>query len=453
VTLLILVAGVATPACSQSKPESFTIAAVGDIIAAKPVSPTKGLEFEYVWEKLRSSDTGVGNLEEALIDFSHFDGYPEAENGGMWLVGAPQVAADLRALNIRMVARANNHSTEWSIAGMHQTDRLLDATGIVHAGTGDDRVAARAASYLRMPQGSVGLVSFASTFTASSVASSALGQAPARAGMSALRTYETHVVSQEMMDGLVKIRTAQRTVSGETGKVDEPNPVQEIELNGVSYKVGERVGTSTYAMNPTDISEIQVSIRRASGQADFVVATIHTHEPGNWSEQPPDFLVEAAHRAIDAGASVFVGHGPHQLRSIEIYRSKPIFYSLGDFVFQVEMQSPVPEEMYEAMKLDPAKSTDRELDEQFVKKYLDGPIWYQGAIAVTRFNHGTATEVELYPVELGFATQDEKRGTPRRPTPEVADTILKRLQRISQPFGTAIEIKDGVGHIRISPQT
>src|SRR5579871_786133 len=143
VTLLIFVAGTATCVWAQNKPESFAIAAVGDIIAAKPFAQVKGPEFEYVWEKLRSSDAGVGNLEEALIDFSHFNGYPEAENGGMWLVGAPQVAGDLRALNIRMVARANNHSTEWSIAGMHQTDRLLDATGIVHAGTGDDRDAAR----------------------------------------------------------------------------------------------------------------------------------------------------------------------------------------------------------------------------------------------------------------------------------------------------------------------
>ncbi len=39
---------------------------------------------------------------------------------------------------------------------------------------------------------------------------------------------------------------------------------------------------------------------------------------------------------IDAGADVFVGHGPHVLRGIEIYKGKPIFYSLSNFIFQNE---------------------------------------------------------------------------------------------------------------------
>jgi len=53
------------------------------------------------------SDVGFGNLEEALIDFQKFRGYPDSENGGMWLIGELQVAADLRAVGFRMLARAN----------------------------------------------------------------------------------------------------------------------------------------------------------------------------------------------------------------------------------------------------------------------------------------------------------------------------------------------------------
>jgi poly-gamma-glutamate capsule biosynthesis protein CapA/YwtB (metallophosphatase superfamily) len=48
-------------------------------------------------------------------------------------------------------------------------------------------------------------------------------------------------------------------------------------------------------------------------------------------EEPPDFLVDLAHKAIDNGADAFVGHGIHLVRAIEIYRGKPIFYGLGEF--------------------------------------------------------------------------------------------------------------------------
>ena len=44
--------------------------------------------------------------------------------------------------------------------------------------------------------------------------------------------------------------------------------------------------------------------------------------------------IEAAHWAIDQGADLFAGHGPHFLRGIEIYKNRPIFYSLGNFIFQ-----------------------------------------------------------------------------------------------------------------------
>ena len=42
---------------------------------------------------------------------------------------------------------------------------------------------------------------------------------------------------------------------------------------------------------------------------------------------------EIAHAAIDAGADIILGHGPHMPLPIEIYKSKPIFYGVGSFVF------------------------------------------------------------------------------------------------------------------------
>ena len=76
---------------------------------------------------------------------------------------------------------------------------------------------------------------------------------------------------------------------------------------------------------------------------DFMVATIHAHQ-GPWiaqrwayEDEPPDFLIDLGRQTIDNGADAFVGHGPHLIRGIEIYKGKPIFYGLGEFFRQMEL--------------------------------------------------------------------------------------------------------------------
>jgi poly-gamma-glutamate synthesis protein (capsule biosynthesis protein) len=433
----------------KKEKRELTVAAVGDIIAFAPFVPLEDPGISAVMDIITKSDVGFGNLEGTLFDPQKFKGYAEAENGGMWLIGEPQVAADLRAVGFRLLARANNHSTEWGRDGMRATDRELDKAGIVHAGTGDNRAKARAASFLKMPEGTVGLVSMASSFTASSVASPTQANLKARPGMNALRTEEFHIVSPEMMDALVKIRDSQAENASQHGAKAPSERPTELHLFDVAYRIGSDVGGSAYQLDAVDLSENVASMREAKKHCDLLIATIHSHEPGNWSQQPPDFLIELAHHSIDAGADEFVGHGPHQLRGIEIYKGRPIFYSLGNFIFEVEKQTPVPVEMYEALKLDPLKTSDAELDGIFVKRFLDSPIWYQSVVAVTRFEHGRATEVHLYPIELGFDTQGSRRGLPRTPSAAVSEEILKRLQKISEPFHTEIMIQNQRGIIRL----
>ena len=65
----------------------------------------------------------------------------------------------------------------------------------------------------------------------------------------------------------------------------------------------------------------------------------------------PEFLIEFAHWAIDNGCDGFTGHGPHILRGIEIYKGRPIFYSLGNFIMQNETVDWIPAEAYRNFKL------------------------------------------------------------------------------------------------------
>lgn len=432
------------PSCSVS--DGFTLAAVGDMVVAQPISGIQDEGFTSVFRILREADAAFGNFEGTLIDFRHFKGHPE-DTGDIALVSVPEVARDLRAMGIRLVSRANNHSIDFGIEGMRETDQTLDEAGIVHAGTGENRGLARAARFLQTPRGRVGIVATASTFPSQSPASAALGEVPGRPGISALRTKMWALVKPEMLENLKKIRDAEPKAHIEPMPIQAENP-NELDLFDLSFRSSDRMGVS-YDMNPIDLSEILAGIRQGKEISDFMIATIHTHEPGNWSDTPPDFLIKFAHDAIDAGADEFVGHGPHQLRGIEIYKGRPIFYSLGNFIFEGDQQAPLTRDLYEVYEQDPLKVSDHELAGLVLKVWFNGEIWYQSVVTVSRYEQGQVSEIRLYPVEIGFRRRDPNRGVPRMASPAEAQAILERLQRLSQPLHTDIRIDHNVGIIRV----
>ena len=92
-------------------------------------------------------------------------------------------------------------------------------------------------------------------------------------------------------------------------------------------------------------------MRNAANMADYVIVNSHSHEPGNDSVVPPEWLRVFVKKCLDAGGTTFVVHGPHQVRGIEVYKGKPIFYSLGNFVFQNETIDPMPADHYEQFDL------------------------------------------------------------------------------------------------------
>ena len=77
------------------------------------------------------------------------------------------------------------------------------------------------------------------------------------------------------------------------------------------------------------LAEFQNDIAALRPQADIVVASCH------WGlgRDPLQYMTDIAHAAVDAGADVVMGHGPHYLLPIEIYKGRPIFYGLCNFTF------------------------------------------------------------------------------------------------------------------------
>ncbi len=69
--------------------------------------------------------------------------------------------------------------------------------------------------------------------------------------------------------------------------------------------------------------------RACAARADIVVASHH------WGlhQDVLQYMTEIAHAAVEAGADVVIGHGPHYSLPVEVYKGKPIFYGLGSFSF------------------------------------------------------------------------------------------------------------------------
>lgn len=444
----------------------FTLASVGDIIEMRPVSQLADPALQSAIKIVRDADVAVANMESAIGDITKYE-------GARWgTIGTKEVAADVKAMGFDLVNRANN----WlSIEAMGHTSAALDAVGIVHAGSGSNLEEARAARFIDTPKGRIGMVGMVSVgtnpATGSNSASYRVGNSGGSPGANPINLTRYYVVSQAQLDALRKVRDSiyenRKNVSS-PAELPPDEPRDRLQLFGVWYKVGAVPGSLSYTMNPTDLRDTLRSIRNGKFYADFMVATIHTHDGHSavqsktgyyvgtqWrgfedypSEYPPDFLVDLAHQCIDNGADAFVGHGIHVLRGIEIYKGKPIYYGLSDFIFQVNLMMGPDTGAYR-----PADPSGPDLTAAEVAYLRWDPVLQprnlEGVLATAHYDGARLLEVRLYPVDLKYADPISRRGNPHLATGDVARQILGRLQERSKPFGTQIAIEGDIGVIRV----
>jgi len=427
----------------------FTLAAVGDVMIRRPASMLDDKDLQSALRIIRDADIGFGNMEGNLADISHFQGPLRG------MMGSKDVATDLKGMGFKMMNRANNHIFDSDREGMITTDELLSEAGIVHAGTGKNLDDARMPVYLDGPKGRIALVAMHTPNgdPQRQAASYQEGNAGGRPGLNALRYTTFHTVNQEQLDALKKIRRALYTAPpGTTNTVQIPDDSKDtqIELFDVWYKLGKTPGTKTFEMNKSDLNANLRSMRNGKYLSNFLIATIHAHqgpiEAQQWlfEDQTPEFLVDLAHKSIDNGADAFVGHGPHVLRGIEIYKGKPIFYGLGEFFYQWHMDSALMSGSWEQTR---PRADEDSIDVQ----QQVSPSWrqvnYESVIALSKYDRGQLMEVRLYPMEGRFNGPVAQLGIPRSAPPDIAQRILTRLQSLSKPFGTSIEIEGNVGVI------
>jgi poly-gamma-glutamate synthesis protein (capsule biosynthesis protein) len=435
--------------------KKISLVATGDSLITMRQSVHSEPEFLEMVNLIRSADIAFTNHEMLLHDYGAYeDGvWPSAESGGTYTRAPPYIIDELMWMGYGIFSTANNHSLDYLYGGLFSTRDYLDGAEVLHSGTGKDLAEARAPAYAEYPQGRVALISASSSFASFGRAGDARRDLHGRPGLNPLRSETWWTVREETIEALKGIETE----LGITGLV-QPDDAH-IFLRQ-KFVVGEDVGMHTKP-HRGDMEGNLESIRDAASMADWVLFSLHAHEglPHD-REQPAEFIETFAREAIDAGAHAFIGHGHHAMRGIEIRDGKPIFYGLGDFIFQNETVYKMPADFYERYILDPYKGTVSEAFDTRqdapprpgwpASKWFTKDVKYWiSVIPFMEFEGDRLGSLTLYPVELGQDKPRSQRGRPMFVDEEEGAAIVGIMKKLSEPYGTEISIDGGIGTVEL----
>ena len=419
----------------------LTISASGDALIMKRLPPENaGLGPIRDW--LCGAEVRLTNLETTVTDGAC---PPVAFSGGTWLTAPKGVLEDLKAYGFNLIGWANNHCLDYSYEGLEQTRRALLEADIPAAGAGRDLYEAASPTYQEGKGARCALISVCSTFTPSDAAGERTPACAGRPGLNPLRYDTVCTVTGEHMKALYDI-AANTEINGFHDLMVRQGFARDeggLTLGGVRFREGEREERHTYAQK-RDVDRCARFVGEALRRADACVVMTHSHEmPGSREDQPDEFLVEFAHAMIDAGASAVVGGGTHRLKPIELYRGRPIFYSLGNFIFQNGFAPRLPWDFLEkyGLPVDALAGEALERRASLATAGLDRDnTAYLSALPRMAFEDGRLMSLELMPIALDRGSRGQA-GWPREANEEEAEEIFSTLSALSRPYGTEMEQK------------
>ena len=442
----------------EAEARQLTVTAGGDAIMTSRLSPHREKGFLSLLRVIRDADVAFVNVDGVISDSP---GYPSHDTGVYVL--QPSFAADeLKWLGFNLISCIGNHTMDYGFKGLEDTLHHLNRAGLVHAGCGENLSEARSPAYLTTARGKVAMISMCSYFSPWARAIEQKSDCLGKPGINPLRYETRYVVDDRALKELKRVSgmlgmERQKAAKAKFGMFWGPVPDTDREFHFLTtdfvetqynkFVLGEKPGIDTVVFDPDARGNLRW-IREAKKQADWVLVSVHCHEADGERGRPARFFPPFARVCIDAGADAVLGHGPHLLRGIEIYRGKPIFYSLGNFVLQFENVTMQPAEFYERYGLDPKLPLQEAwevLTESDRRGFAVEPLFWESAVARFAFRKGRLSEVKLYPITLGFGKSRAQRGVPVLADRKLGKKIVEDLAGLSSLYGTKIEFRDGVG--------
>jgi poly-gamma-glutamate capsule biosynthesis protein CapA/YwtB (metallophosphatase superfamily) len=383
---------------AASKPQSndITITLAGQSMIRSDIRETAPAEVPVI-QGLLKGDVVFTNLESTVAEKG------ETTNEGRGFLTPPEALDALKSFGFNLLSLSGNHAFDLKVKGIENTIREADNRKIVHAGTGNNLAEAVAPGYLHTPKGTIALIASAS--------------------------------------GLI--------TPGGNATADRPGVNElRVEAGGKENEATDDLpGAPGNAPNQDDAQRILQSIRDARHHSDLVIVYQHNHVFANHSFStiftegmqerlaPNDWLKKWTHAEVDAGADIVVMHGAPLLHGVEIYRGRPVFYDLGNFIYNV-----------------PPMLT-----------YIDEPMAWESVVAYVQFQGRSLQSISFKPIILNNVGEDQPdvhneytnnrfldtRGLPSPAKGARAAYILQRLADASKPLGTTTEINGDMAVIKL----
>jgi poly-gamma-glutamate synthesis protein (capsule biosynthesis protein) len=368
----------------KAEPGDLVVTAVGDMIFNQPITQLSDPERAGLFRIMQEADIAYGNMEFSLND------RPELLRPFYNFRAPKDFRWELARTGINLVSQANNHALDFGPEGLKECLQALDHANITHAGAGTTLAEAHAPGTMEVAghKTRVALLAYMRYWTAK---------------------YRSRDASAP---SLATINPAVILVAKD-GKVEKAEGPLE-----------------------SDINTMEEDILLARRKADLLLVSLHNHDVthhrayGIQDTTPPNEQI-MFHRAIEAGADLVLGTGPHVLRGIEIYKGRPIFYSLGDFIYQYRTPDRIHSDLIHQRDSEmPVRTNESVWDRRDSRETLETVL-----VRMT-LNQGKLKRIQLLPVTID--DEGPLYGVPRLATTRRAGEIIALLQKLSAPYGTKI---------------
>lgn len=417
--------------------------AAGDAIIQRRIHPDFA-GYDELAPFINQGDAKFFNLETTLNREGDCPG--AAVSGGTYIRTEPEVLYDLMEFGFNMTTACNNHLMDFSYEGLYDTIDALDESGLVHAGVGYNLSMAAAPRYLETSSGRVALIAVNTSFSITAMAGESSERVQGRAGLNGLRVKKYINATKEDLAFIRDLaeRTninAEKDITRREGYYPMLRD-DEATLGELEFKLADK---TEYVMeiNKADLDRVKKSIEEAEFQADYVIVSVHSHQiSGTKKEEPSKMLVDFAHFCIDSGANAVVGHGPHLLRPIEVYKDSPIFYSLGDFILELYSVEFAPADFYQKHGVDKS-ATVRELlatrSKNFTVGLMTDKRMFLSVIPYWETEGKKLKKLTLLPILGNMDGNKSEIGLPRKVKPE---EVIDYLGEMSKPYGVTLKAQE-----------
>ncbi len=427
--------------------KKVTVCATGDALFVADIPKEYDEDMKVVSGYINQCDVKISNLETNVSKFGKF---PNAYSGGTWLNTEPEVFDDLVKYGFNFYGTANNHCMDYSYHGMLSTIDELDKRGLAHAGTGRNLEEASKPAVIETKGQKVAIFAVSASFKDASKAGYETNTLEGRPGVNYIGHEDFYPVPKELLDQLKAIASATQINAGHEMDVATGYALPEPE--GVYYFGGIKFtydgSTRRSKCNQRDLDRIVNDIKEAKKIYDYVLVVVHCHDDKIADpEIQPEYFEDMSRAFIDAGASAMIGGGTHQLRALEIYKGCPIFYSLGDFIYQGMRVPLLPADFMIKYGCD----INATAWEGLMARSKGGKIGLQAfrssfltVIPKMTFEDGKMVALEMMPIVAGFEREGKMNGLPYHAKGEEAKEIFDILDRLSKPMGTKLVLENDI---------